>query len=131
MCDCAFGAVDPELGRALEPPRVAVGGAVQQHHGRARRDVDAADGRGPAREAEVGLHRALDAEHLFEEVRDEVAVGAQLVLELGVLGEVLQRGGEQARGRLLPGREQERRGPHDVDDLGRGPVGVGREREVR
>ena len=30
------GAVDPELGRALEPPGVAVGRAVQQHHRRAR-----------------------------------------------------------------------------------------------
>ena len=89
--------VDAELGRALEPPRVAVGGAVQQHHGRARGDVDAADGRGPAGEPEVGLHRALDPEHLLEEVRDAVAVGPQLVLELGVLGEVLQRGREQTR----------------------------------
>ena len=56
--------------------------------------------------------------------------GAQLVLELRVLGEVLQRGGEQPRGRLLAGREQERRGAHDVDDVGRRPVGIGREREV-
>ena len=123
-------AVDAELGRALEAPGVAVGGAVEQHHRRARRDVDAADRRGAAGEAEVGLHRALDAQHLLEEVRDALAVGAQLVLELRVLGEVLQRGGEQARGRLLAGGEQERRGAHDVDDLGRGAVGVGREREV-
>ena len=70
-------------------------------------------GRRAAGEAEVGLHRALDPQHLLEEVRDAVAVGAQLVLQLGVLGEVLQRGGEQAGGRLLAGGEQERRGAHD------------------
>ena len=45
MWACALGAVDAELGRALEPPRVAVGGAVEQHHRRAGRDVDAADRR--------------------------------------------------------------------------------------
>ena len=64
-------------------------------------------------EAEVGLHRALDPQHLLEEVGDQLAVGAQLVLQLGVLGEVLQRGGEQAGRRLLAGGEQERRGAHD------------------
>ena len=58
------------------------------------------------------------------------AVGAELVLQLGVLGEVLQRGGEQARGRLLAGGEQERRGPHDRGDLGDRAVGVGRQRQV-
>ena len=39
------GPVDAELGRALEAPRVAVGGAVEQHHRGAGRDVDAADAR--------------------------------------------------------------------------------------
>ena len=37
------GPVDAELGRALEPPGVAVGGAVEQHDRRAGRDVDATD----------------------------------------------------------------------------------------
>ena len=94
------------------------------------RDVDAADGRGAAGEAEVGLHRALDAQRLLDEVRDAVAVRPQLVLELGVLGEVLQRGGEQTGGRLLAGGEQERRRAHDRRHLGRRPVGVGRQRQV-
>ena len=87
-------------------------------------------GRRAAGEAEVGLHRALDPQHLLEEVGDPVAVGPQLVLQLGVLGEVLQRGGEQAGGGLLAGGEQERRGAHDRGDVGRRAVGVGREREV-
>jgi hypothetical protein len=33
----------PELGRALEPPGIAVRRAVQHHHRRAGRDVDPAD----------------------------------------------------------------------------------------
>ena len=51
---------------------------------------------GAAGEAEVGLHRALDPQHLLEEVGDLLPVVAELVLQLGVLGEVLERGGEQA-----------------------------------
>ena len=42
----AVGAVEAELGRRLEVARVAVRGAVVHHHGRARREVDAADRRG-------------------------------------------------------------------------------------
>ena len=38
-------AVELELVGALEAARVAVGGAVEHHHGRAGRDVDAADRR--------------------------------------------------------------------------------------
>ncbi len=38
--------------------------------------------------------------------------------------------GEQAGGGLLAGREQERRRPHDRGHLGRGPVRVGRQRQV-
>ena len=58
-------------------------------------------------EAEVGLHRALDPQHLLEEVGDLLPVVAELVLQLGVLGEVLEGGGQQAGGGLLPGREEE------------------------
>ena len=39
------GAVDVELGGVVEVARIAVRGAVEHHHGRARRDVDAADRR--------------------------------------------------------------------------------------
>ena len=57
-------------------------------------------------------------------------VRAELVLQLGLFGEVPQRAGEQAGGRLLTGGEQERRRAHDRDDIGRGPVRVRREREI-
>ena len=107
-----IGTVDAELVGALEPFGVAVGGAVEQHDRRARRDVDLADLRGAAGEAEVGLDRAFHPERLLDEVGDAVLVVTELVLELGVFGEVLQRGGEQAGRRLLAGREQERRGPY-------------------
>ena len=66
------GAVALELGRALEVPRVAVGGAVEQHDRCAGGDLDASDGGRAAGQAEVGLHRALDPQHLFEEVGDAV-----------------------------------------------------------
>ena len=124
------GAVEAEIGGALEAPGVAVGRAVQQHHRRTGRDLDAADRRRPAGQAEVGLHRALDAQRLLDELRDAVVVRAELVLELGILREVLERRGEQARRRLLAGGEQERRGAHDRDHVGRRSVGVLRERQV-
>ena len=130
MCDCALRAVDAELGRAFEAPRVAVGGAVEQHHGRSCCDVDAADRRAAAGETEVGLHRALHAQHFLQEARDAFVVRPELVLELGLLGEDLQRGREQPRRRLLSRREQEGGGAHDVDDVGRGAVRVRREGEV-
>src|SRR5262249_58334191 len=44
--------VEVELGRALEPARVTVGGTVEHHQGGAGRDVDPADGRRDAREPE-------------------------------------------------------------------------------
>ena len=45
-------------------------------------------------------------------------------------GEVLQRRSEEPSGRLLPGREQERRGAHDRDHLRRAAVGIGGGGEV-
>ena len=99
------GPVDAELVRALEAPGVAVGGAVEQHHRRAGLDVDAADRRGAPGEAEVGLHRALDPQHLLEEVGDPVVVGPQL--RPGARG---ARPGASARrragGRWSPGRRR-------------------------
>ena len=59
-----------------------------------------------------------------------VAVGPQLVLQLGVLGQVLQRRRQQPGGRLLPGGEQEGGGPHHRGDLRRGAVGVGGQGQV-
>ena len=81
-------------------------------------------------EAEVGLHRALEPQHLLEEVGDLVAVLPQLVLQLGVLGEVLERRGEQPGGGLLAGGEQERRGSHDRGHVRDAAVGVGGQRQV-
>src|SRR6185295_10610616 len=69
------GPADPELGRAVEPPRVAVGGTVEQHDRRACADLDAADGRGAPGQTEVGLHGALDAQRFFDERRDALTVG--------------------------------------------------------
>ena len=123
------GAVDAELVRALEPFRVAVGRAVQHHHGRAGGDVDTADLRRSAGQAEVGLDRALDAERFLDEVRDALVVLAELVLQRRVLGQVFQRGGEQPGRRLLTGREQERGRAHDRGDVRCRAVGIGRLRE--
>ena len=71
------GAVDVELVGVLEAARVAVRGAVEHHHRRARGDVDAADGGRRARQAEVALDRALVAQRLLDEVRDAIAVGRE------------------------------------------------------
>ena len=45
MCWRAFARSGSELVGPLEAARVAVRGAGEHHHGRAGRDVDAADGR--------------------------------------------------------------------------------------
>src|SRR5437588_606495 len=83
-----------EFGRALEAPGVAVGRSIQQHDRRPRCDVDTTDARRPSGEPEVGLHRALDSQRLFDEVGYALPVRPKLVLELRRLGEVLQPGGE-------------------------------------
>jgi hypothetical protein len=70
------GPVDAELLRALEPPGVAVGGAVEQHDRCAGRDVDAGDGRRAPGQTEVRLHRALDPECLLDEIGDPSRVPA-------------------------------------------------------
>ena len=92
--------------------------------------VDAAELRRHAREPEVALHRALDAQALFDEVRDELAVLAQLLLELRVVADALQRGAEEAHGRLLTGREEIGGDARDVDGLGDRAVGERRGRHA-
>ena len=127
--DLCIGPVEAELAGTLEEPGVAVGRAVQQHHGCAGGNVDARDGGRLPGQAEVGLHRALNAERLFNEGGDPLGVLTQLVLEFGVLAQVLQPDGEQAGGRLLAGGEQERGGPNDRSDVRRGAVGIGAQRQ--
>ena len=122
----AVGAVEAELGRRVEVARVAVRGAVVHHHRRARGDVDAADGRREPCEPELALDRALEPQHLLDEVGDAVPFGAQQLLELGILGEPLQRGAEEPRGRLAARREQVRGDEGDVVHVGDRPVGEGR-----
>ena len=112
MCDWAFRA------RCGTPPGtrtdgIAVGGAVEHHDRRPGRDVDLADRRAATGETEVRLHRALHPQHLLEEAGDELGLRPQLVLDLGLLGEVHQRGGEETGGRLLTRGEQERGGAYD------------------
>ena len=111
-------ALDAELAGSLEVPRVAVGGAVEHHQRRPGGHVDPADGRGPTGQAEVALHRRLDAERLLHEVRDQLPPLAEQLLQLGAVADELQGGAEQADGGLLPGGEQVRGDADDVDDLG-------------
>ena len=130
MCTLAFGRSRRNSAGTLEPPRVTIGRAVEHHHRRPGRDVDPADRRGAPGQTEVGLDRALDAQRLLDEVRDALPVGSQLVLELGILAEVLQADGEQPGRRLLTGREEERRRAHHGRHVGRGPVRIGAERQI-
>ena len=119
-------AVDPELVGVVEAARVAVGGAVHHHERGSGRELDAADGAPDARQPELALDRALESEHLLDEVRDELATVTELLLEIGALTEHLERRREQAHRRLLAGDEEvggdER---HVVDVRGR-TVGVRR-----
>ena len=100
------GAVQPELLGTLEPSWIAIGRAVEDHHRRSRCDLHAADRGAAAGQPEVRLHRALDAQRLLDEVRDALPVRPQLVLELGVLAEVLQADGEEPGRRLLARRRR-------------------------
>ena len=114
----------------LEAAGVAVRGAVDDHDGGARGDRDAAELGRHAREPEVALHRALDAQALLDEVRDELAVLAQQLLELRVVADALQRGAEEAHGRLLTGGEEVGGDARDVDGLGDRAVGERRGRHA-
>ena len=117
------GPIDDDVGGSVEATRVAVGGTVEQRHGRARRDGHAAEVRGLAGQAEMHLHRSLDPQHLLEEVRDQLAVGPQRRLILGMLGEMPHREHDQAHRGLLTGDEDERRLA--------GEIGRRRQRAVR
>ena len=123
-------AVDTELGRALEPARVAVGGTVEDHDRRAGRDVDAAECRRDAGEPEVAFDRALEPQRFLDEVRDTTTLVSEQLLEVGVLGDQQQRGAEEPHGGLLPGRKEVGRDAHGVDDFGRRAVGERRQREA-
>ena len=61
---------------------------------------------------------------------DPLVVRPQLVLHLGVLGQLLQRAGEQSCARLLSRREQEGGRPHDRGHVRGAPVRIRRERQV-
>ena len=61
-------------------------------------------------QAEVGLDRALDAQRLLDEVGDALAVGPQLVLELGVLGRGTS-GRRRAGGPSSPDRRRRETSP--------------------
>ena len=83
-----------------------------------------------AREPEVAFHRALDAQALLDEVRDVLTVLAQQLLELVVVADALQRGAEEAHGRLLTGGEEVGGDARDVDGLGDRAVGERRGRHA-
>ena len=94
-------------------------------------DVDAADRRGAPGEAEVGLHRALDPQHLFEEVGMRLAV--RRAARPGARG--ARRGASARRragGRWSPGRRRTgtSRCARPSVTSGVRPVGVGRQRQV-
>ena len=116
----------------LELTGVAIGGAVVDHEGRAGGDVDAADGRRGAGQPEVTLDGALEPQGLLDEVGDALADPLRSrALQFGVLGQQLERRGQQPDRGLLARREEVGGDPHDVDDLGCRSVRERRERHLR
>ena len=83
------GPVDAEILWALETATIPVGGRQEHHQAAAGGDLDADERGRLARRAEVGLHRALEAEHLLDEVGDPPGLVPKAVLELRLLGEQL------------------------------------------
>ena len=78
-------ALDVELLRVREALRVAVGGAVQQMHRRARRDDSAPDlDVGGDAAAGEELDGRLQPQHLFDRLRDQFGLLAQQLERLGV-----------------------------------------------
>jgi hypothetical protein len=57
---------------------------------------------GDPRQPEVPLDRALEAQRLLDEVRDEVALGAEEPLEARPFGHDLERRAQEPHGGLLP-----------------------------
>ena len=117
-------AVDVKLVGIGELLRVPIARAGQQHHGGACRDLGAANGGRGACHAEVALDRAFDAQRLLDESGYLAPVLTKPRLNLGILSDRSHREAEQLGGRFLPGGEQERGEPDDVDDLGSGAVGI-------
>ena len=124
-------AVDVELRRALELPRVAVARAQEQDQRAARRDRHAAELARSSRHPEAHLRRALEAECLLDEVGNAVAILPQLLLQLGFLGEDSQRRDEEPRRGALTAGEEDRGDAHDVDDLRQRAVGEPSVRHLR
>ena len=79
-----------------------------------------------ARQPEVTLDRALEAQRLLDEVGDAVAFVAQQLLQVRPFAEEQERGREEPHRRLLARGEQVRGDADDVDDLGRRAVREGR-----
>ena len=125
-CDVLLGVrpVEPELGRALEAPWVTVGRAVEQHHRRPgarcrhRRSVIAR--RASRKSAFTGLSMR-SASSMKSGIRSRCARSSSW--SSGYSARYFRRGREQPGRRFLPGREQERRRPHDRRHIGVVPSG--------
>src|SRR5207245_10742855 len=72
--------VETELVRLLEPARIPVRGSHHEKDVRPGSDVDVADRRRAAHQAEVRLDRALVAQHLLDERRDHVTLLPEVLL---------------------------------------------------
>ena len=122
-------AVGIERVRILEAARIAVGRPVDHHQRAAGADGFLADGGRHPRQPEVALDRALDAQALLDEVRQQAAVLAQPALDVRAVPDHLQRGAQQPDRGLLPGGEDVGGDPHDVADLRHRPVRECRRRQ--
>ena len=110
------GTGDVELGRVLEPAGIAVGRPRQEQHRAPGGDGDARHRRRDLGHPELGPQRALVAQRLLDEVRDQLSVVAQGVLDVGPLAEHPEREREQPhRGLLAAGEEVGREQRHVVD----------------
>ena len=106
--------VEADLVRVLELPRVVVRGAVEHHHGGARRQVDAADSRRDARQPELRVQWGLEPQRLLDVRGDAMTLVAELLLQVGPVRDVPEHGAQQA-GRGFPAGGEEVGGDqHDV-----------------
>ena len=123
-CSLAFGRSGRNSPGSSKRAGSRFGGLREDGDRAAGRDLHVGDGGGDAGDASRLLDHTLVTQHLLDEVRDAIDVGAEVGLELGVLGDDPQRGRDEPSRGVLARREDERgHAAHDID-VGDRPVGV-------
>ena len=67
-----LGPVEPKFGGAFEAARITIRRTDEDRDGGSRLDIETSNCRWNASQAEVAFDRTVDAEHLFDEIRNAI-----------------------------------------------------------